>query len=190
MPISGRADVSTARSMTLQIFSAMHLAERAAEDREVLAEDEDLAAVDGAPAGDHAVGVRAAGGRARTCRRGARQRVGLDERARVQQQVEALARGELAAAVLRLGRVRPGGRGGLGVTASQVVDAAGGGRRRGGGLGRAFGAPSSAGSGVTGCSATACSCSSLVSAMLRASLPRTDPTPPPECRCPNVRSGS
>ena len=37
----------------------VHLAERAAEDREVLAEHEDLAAVDGAPAGDDTVGERA-----------------------------------------------------------------------------------------------------------------------------------
>ena len=47
------------------------LAERAAEDREVLGEDEDLAAVDHPPAGDHAVGERPVRSRCRSRGRGA-----------------------------------------------------------------------------------------------------------------------
>ena len=45
MPITG-APTLAARSMTLHHLLGHHLAERAAEDGEVLAEDEDRAAVD------------------------------------------------------------------------------------------------------------------------------------------------
>ena len=40
-------------------FFSEHFAERAAKDREVLAVDKHLAVIDGAPSGDHTVGVRA-----------------------------------------------------------------------------------------------------------------------------------
>ena len=78
----------------------VHLAERAAEDREVLAEHEDLAAVDRAPAGDHTVGERAVVLDAEAVRPVAGEHVELDERAGVEQQVDALAGGELAPLVL------------------------------------------------------------------------------------------
>ena len=74
----------------------VHLAERAAEDREVLAEDEDLATVDRAPARDHAVGERPVVLDAEAVRAVAGQHVELDERAGVEQQLEALPGGELA----------------------------------------------------------------------------------------------
>ncbi len=53
-PIIG-APIRTARSITLQIFSAYASPSDAAEDGEILREDEDLAAVDRARAGDDAV---------------------------------------------------------------------------------------------------------------------------------------
>ena len=77
-----------------------HLAERAAEDREVLAEHEHLAAVDRAPSGDHAVGERPVVLDAEAVRPVAGQHVELDERAGVEQQLDALAGGELAPLVL------------------------------------------------------------------------------------------
>ena len=57
MPITGQPNF-TARSITLQIFSAKTSLERAAEDGEVLREDEDLAAEDRPVAGDDRVAVR------------------------------------------------------------------------------------------------------------------------------------
>ena len=82
-----------------------HLAERAAEDREVLAEDEHLAAVDGAPTGDHAVGV---GPLLEPGDVGPvpGEQVELVERARVEQVVDALAGQQLALGVLALDRPR------------------------------------------------------------------------------------
>ena len=88
----------------------VHLAERAAEDREVLAEDEDLAAVDRAPPGDHAVGERAVVLDPEAVRPVAGEHVELDERARVEQEVEALAGGELAPLVLAADRRLVAGR--------------------------------------------------------------------------------
>ena len=58
MPMTGQP-IFIARSMTLTIFSPNTSPRRAAEDREVLGEDADRAAVDGAVAGDDAVAVRA-----------------------------------------------------------------------------------------------------------------------------------
>ena len=74
---------------------AVHLAERAAEDGEVLGEHADLAAVDGAEAGDHAVAVGAVllqpeGGRAVPG-----ELVELDEGALVEELLDALAGGPL-----------------------------------------------------------------------------------------------
>ena len=80
-----------------------HLPQRATEDGEVLREDEHLAAVDGAPAGDHAVGVGPlvdqVGRHAM-----AGQHVELVERAGVEQVVDALAGQQLALGVLALDR--------------------------------------------------------------------------------------
>ena len=81
-----------------------HLAERAAEDGEVLAEDEHLAAVDRAPAGDDAVGERSGVLDAEAVGAVAGEHVELDERAGVEQEVDALAGGELAPLVLALDR--------------------------------------------------------------------------------------
>jgi hypothetical protein len=77
------------------------LGQRAAEDGEVLAEDIDQAAVDRAPAGDHAV----AGDFCLHAEVGAAvldEHVELLEGALVEQQLDALARGQLALGVLRL----------------------------------------------------------------------------------------
>ncbi len=79
-----------------------HLAERAAEDGEVLREEEHLAAVDRAPAGDDAVGERPVVLDAEAVRAVAGEHVELDERAGVEQLLDALARGQLAPGVLAL----------------------------------------------------------------------------------------
>ena len=85
---------------------AEHLAERAAEDGEVLGEDAHLAAVDRAVPGHHAVAVRP--GLVQPERGGAvpGQLVHLDERVLVEQRVDALAGGHLALGVLLLHRPR------------------------------------------------------------------------------------
>ena len=75
----------------------VRLRQRSAEDREVLAEDEDRPAVDLAVAGDDAVAEERFG-RGRVAVRD--ERVELDERSRVEQQVESLARRQLAGVVL------------------------------------------------------------------------------------------
>ena len=98
-PTSG-APVGLGEVHHLVDLLGVHLTERAAEDREVLAEDEDLAAVDRAPAGDDAVGERTVVLDAEAVRAVAGEHVELDERARVEQQVDALAGGELAPLVL------------------------------------------------------------------------------------------
>ena len=100
------------RSMTLWIFFGEGLAERAAEDREVLREHAHLAAVDRAEAGDHAVGVRAGVLEPHAVRLVAREHVELDEAPLVEQVLEPLARGELAlarAGARRRARCRRGG---------------------------------------------------------------------------------
>ena len=78
-----------------------HLAEGAAEHREVLAEDEHLATVDGAPAGDDAVGVGPLGQSA-LVGSVAGEHVELVERAVVEQEVDPLAGEHLALGVLAL----------------------------------------------------------------------------------------
>ena len=85
---------------------AVDLAQRAAEDREVLGEHADLAAVDGAVPGDHAVAVRPVA--LQPERRGAvlGQLVELDERALVEEQRDPLAGGLAALGVLLLDRLR------------------------------------------------------------------------------------
>ena len=85
------------------------LAERATEHREVLAEDEHLATVDRAPAGDHAVGEGAGVLDAEAVGAVAGQHVELDERVGIEQQLDPLPRGELAPLVLALDRGRAPG---------------------------------------------------------------------------------
>src|SRR6185437_4180794 len=74
--------------------------QRAAEDGEVLREDIDHAAVDGAPAGDHAIACDAVLLRAEIGVAMFDEHVELLERAGIEEEFEALARGELAAGVL------------------------------------------------------------------------------------------
>src|SRR5207244_4385752 len=76
------------------------LGEAAAEDGEVLREDEDLAAEDRPVAGDDRVAVRPVRERAEVRVPVADVAVELDERARVEELLEALAREELAALAL------------------------------------------------------------------------------------------
>ena len=85
----------------------MRLRERAAEHREVLAEDEHQAAVDRARAGDHAIARDALLGHAELGAAVLDEGVDLLERALVEQQVQALARRQLAALVLRRDAPRP-----------------------------------------------------------------------------------
>ena len=92
---------------------AEDLAERAAEDREVLREDADLAAVDRAVAGDDSVAVRAVVLLAEVGRPVPGQLVELHKRVRVEQQVDAFARGLLAAGVLLVDRAGRAGVDGL-----------------------------------------------------------------------------
>ena len=79
----------------------MRLAERAAEHREVLAEHEHQPAVDRAVAGDDAVARDLVVGHAEIGAAMLDEHVPFLERALVEQQLEPLARGELALAVLR-----------------------------------------------------------------------------------------
>ena len=74
---------------------AVHLAEAAAEHRRVLAEDADVAAVDGAVAGDHAVAQRPVLGQPEVRAAVLGQRVELDERVLVEQR-QGCARGRSA----------------------------------------------------------------------------------------------
>src|SRR5439155_10801522 len=85
-----------------------HLTQGSAEHGEVLGEDEDLAAVDGAPAGDDAVGVGPLGEPAEPGPVTSEQ-VELDEAAVVEQVLGPLAGGHLAPLVLALdGALGPG----------------------------------------------------------------------------------
>ena len=104
---------------------AVHLAERAAEDREVLGEHAHLAAVDGAVAGDHAVAVRAVLLQPERRRAVPGQLVELDERALVEEQLDPLAGGLAALGVLLLDRLRRAGVDGLVEASVQVGELAG-----------------------------------------------------------------
>ena len=86
-----------------------HLAERAAEDGEVLAEDEDRPAVDGAVAGDDGVAPRPVLVHLEVVGAVADEGVELLERAGVEELLDPLARGQLALGVLLFDR-RLGGR--------------------------------------------------------------------------------
>ena len=94
------APFRTARSMTLQIFSACASRERAAEHGEVLGEDVDQPAVDPAVAGDDAVAGHDLLGQPEIGGAVGDEPVELDEAALVEQQIEPLARGELPFLVL------------------------------------------------------------------------------------------
>ena len=85
-----------------------HLAERAAEDGEVLAEDEHRPAVDRPVAGDHGVAVGPLLVHVELVRAVADEGVELLERARVEQLLDPLARGQLALRVLLLDRLLGG----------------------------------------------------------------------------------
>ncbi len=76
------------------------LRQRSAEDREILREDVSRAAMNQAPAGDEAVAVDHLILHAEIARVMAHQLVGFLERALVEQQIDALARGEFAFGVL------------------------------------------------------------------------------------------
>ena len=90
--------------LDLDDLLAVHLAEAAAEHRGVLAEDADVAAVDGAVAGDDAVAERAVLGQPEVGAAVLGQRVEFDERTLVEQRQDALAGGELALGVHLLDR--------------------------------------------------------------------------------------
>ena len=90
------APVRIARSITLQIFSALRLGQRAAEHREVLREHEDGPAVDAAMPGHHTVAQDCWIGHAEVGGAMRHEPVELDERSRIEQRVEPLARGQLA----------------------------------------------------------------------------------------------
>ena len=97
-----------------------HLAERAAEDGEVLAEDEHRPAVDRPVAGDHRVAVGPLLVHVELVRAVADEGVELLERARVEQLLDPLARGQLALRVLLLDRLLGGRVDGLLAQLAQV----------------------------------------------------------------------
>ena len=86
----------------MQIFCGVGAGERAAEDGEVLREHEDLAAVDEPVAGDDAVAEDLLLLHAEVGAAVRDEAVELDEAAGVEQEVDALARGQLAGLVLLL----------------------------------------------------------------------------------------
>ena len=102
------------------------LAERAAEDREVLRVDRDLAAVDGAETGDDGVAVGARALHAERVGAVPHELVELDERAVVEQGVDALASGLLALGVLLRDRGLAARGDGLVVAHLEVGELAGG----------------------------------------------------------------
>src|SRR4029079_10289970 len=118
---------------------AEHLAQGPAEHREVLGEDADLPAVDGAEADDDTVAERTVLVLAEGRRPVAGELVDLDERTLVQQQPDPLARGQLASGVLLGDRPgRPGVHGLVGAP-DQLSELACGRVDIGAGQGQAFG---------------------------------------------------
>jgi hypothetical protein len=100
----------------------MGLAQGAAEDGEVLAEDEHQAAVDHAVAGDHAVARDLVVGHAEVGTAVLDEHVPFLEGAFVQQQFEPFARGQLALGVLRVDALLPTAQAGLGALALELFD--------------------------------------------------------------------
>ena len=121
-PMTG-APVLSARSMILTIFLRVGFRKRPAEDREILREDVGRAAVDQAVAGDEAVAVDDLFLHAEIAAAMADQLVGFLERAFVEQQIDALARGELAFLVLAFAAFFAAAGFGIGVAAAQLVQA-------------------------------------------------------------------
>ena len=110
--MTGRADLGG------QVHDLAHLfghdfTERSAEDGEVLGEDEDLAAVDRAVAGDHGVAPRTALGHVEVGGAVPDESVEFLERAGVEQDIEAFAGGQLAFGVVLLDRLFRSGVDGL-----------------------------------------------------------------------------
>ena len=103
----------------------VRLAQRAAEDGEVLAEDEDQAPVDGAPPGDDAIARHALLGHAEVRAAVLDEHVVFLERAVVEQQLQTFAGGKLALGVLsldpRLAAAQPGAGAALFKRAQDVV---------------------------------------------------------------------
>jgi hypothetical protein len=112
----------------------VHAAQAAAQHGEVLREDVDEAALDGAPARHHAVAQEVLRLHPEVVAVVLAQRVQLHERAGVKQQVDALAGGVLARLVLPLDALRAAALEGVGLPPAQVVharlDAHAGPRRR------------------------------------------------------------
>src|SRR5690606_16021243 len=100
-PDDGRAGLQR-ETHDLDDLLGVRLGERAAEDREVLAEDEDQPALDGAVAGDDSVAEDLLVLEAEADGAVGDEAVQLDEAALVQEEVQPLAGGELAAGVLGL----------------------------------------------------------------------------------------
>ena len=123
-PIIGHAD-GGGQVHDLVDLLGEDLAERAAEDGEVLAEHADPPAVDGPEAGDHAVGVGPVLLEAHAVGPVAGQHVELLERALVEQVVDALPGGHLALGVVLLDRVRRAGVEGLLAAFGQLREALG-----------------------------------------------------------------
>ena len=111
-----------AMSCTLMIFCAWVSDKRAAEHGEILGEHEHGAAVDRAPAGDHAVAGDFGLLHAEVARAVLDEHVELLERALVEQELDPLARGELAALVLRLDARLAAAGAGLGAALFQLVE--------------------------------------------------------------------
>ena len=121
-PMTG-APVFSARSMILQIFCALALGKRAAEDREILREHVDQPAVDAAVAGDEAVARHHLLVHAEIAAAVGDQLVEFLEGAFVEQQLDALAGGELALLVLARAALRPAALLGGRVAPPQFVEA-------------------------------------------------------------------
>ena len=100
----------------------MRLAERAAEHGEVLAEHEHQAAVDHSVAGDHAVARNLLLGHAEVDRAVLDEHVPLFEGVVVQQQLDALARGELALGMLRVDALLPAAEARLGAALFELFN--------------------------------------------------------------------
>ena len=99
------------------------LTERAAEHGEVLAEHEHLAAVDGSPAGDDAVGVGPGAIQAEGAQAVAGQHVRLHERPRVEKQLEPLSGSQLPPGVLPFDGVGAATEAGLLLEFAELLDA-------------------------------------------------------------------
>ena len=121
-PIDRRADLHRLISITLQIFSAWASLERAAEHGEVLRVHEDEAAVDHAVAGYDAVARDLVVGHAEVDAAVLDEHVPFLERALVEQQLQPLARRELALAVLRGDALFAAAQARLGALAFELFD--------------------------------------------------------------------